>query len=68
MTKRKELLTRHDVFVPTDNAVQQRARLLQALWREEQGRSKVFRRGTIAVASSARASRCRPHRRPSRTT
>jgi hypothetical protein len=34
--KLKELLAKHHVLVPTDNAFQQRARLLQALWREEQ--------------------------------
>ena len=28
---------RHDVLVPTDNPFQRRARLLQALWREEKG-------------------------------
>lgn len=32
-----EQLTRHHVLVPTDNPFQRRARLLQALWREEQG-------------------------------
>jgi hypothetical protein len=37
VTKLKDLLAKHHVFVPTDNAFQQRARLLQALWREEQG-------------------------------
>jgi len=31
------LLARHHVLVPTDNAFQRRARLLQALWREEHG-------------------------------
>jgi hypothetical protein len=31
------LLAQHDVVVPTDNAFQRRARLLQALWRHEQG-------------------------------
>jgi hypothetical protein len=30
-------LNRHDVLVSTDNAFQRRARLLQALWREQQG-------------------------------
>jgi len=32
--KLKELLLQHDVAIGTDNAFQQRARLLQALWRE----------------------------------
>lgn len=32
-----EVLTRHHVLVETDNVFQRRARLLQALWREEQG-------------------------------
>lgn len=32
-----ELLTRHDALIRTDNAFQRRARLLQSLWREEQG-------------------------------
>jgi hypothetical protein len=32
-----ELLLRHHVLVGTDNAFQRRARLLQALWREERG-------------------------------
>ena len=32
-----DLLIRHQVLVPADNAFQRRARLLQALWREEQG-------------------------------
>ena len=31
------VLADHDVLVPTDNSFQRRARLLQALWREEQG-------------------------------
>jgi PD-(D/E)XK nuclease superfamily protein len=36
-TSLDQLLTRHHVLVATDNAFQKRARLLQALWREEQG-------------------------------
>lgn len=32
-----EILERHHVFVATDNVFQRRARLLQALWREERG-------------------------------
>lgn len=32
----KELLVKHHALVPTDNPFQQRARLLQTLWREEQ--------------------------------
>ena len=31
------VLRQHDVLVGTDNAFQQRARLLQALWREARG-------------------------------
>jgi hypothetical protein len=33
----KELLANHQVFVATDNTFQRRARLLQALWREDMG-------------------------------
>jgi hypothetical protein len=33
----QKVLADHDVFVPGDNAFQRRARLLQALWREDQG-------------------------------
>ena len=33
----KAVLREHDVFVASDNAFQRRARLLQALWREERG-------------------------------
>jgi len=32
-----ELLARHDALVPSDNAFQRQARLLQALWRERRG-------------------------------
>lgn len=32
-----QLLEAHHVLVPTDSVFQRRARLLQALWREEQG-------------------------------
>jgi len=35
--KLREVLDEHDVAVDTDNAFQQRARLLQALWREARG-------------------------------
>src|SRR5580658_4691518 len=33
----KELLVRHHVLERTDNVFQRRARLMQALWRDEQG-------------------------------
>lgn len=35
--KLREVLKKHHVAVGTDNAFQQRARLLQALWREARG-------------------------------
>jgi hypothetical protein len=40
-----DLLARHHVLVPSDNPFQRRARLLQALWREEQGLSIGEHRG-----------------------
>ncbi len=40
-----ELLRAHHVLVGTDNAFQQRARLLQALWREAQGLPVGLHRG-----------------------
>lgn len=39
------VLLRHCVLVPADNAVQRRARLLQALWREERGLPIGMHRG-----------------------
>lgn len=33
----REILQRHHAYVPSDNDFQRRARLLQSLWREEQG-------------------------------
>jgi len=41
--KLREVLDKHDVAVGTDNAFQQRARLLQALWREARGLSPGVR-------------------------
>lgn len=40
-----DLLRKHHVLVPTDNAFQQRARLRQALWREENGHPVGLHRG-----------------------
>lgn len=40
-----ELLTRHHVLVPADNAFQARARVLQALWREKHGFPVGLHRG-----------------------
>jgi hypothetical protein len=39
------LLVEHDVLVPTDNAFQRQARLLQALWRERRGLRVGLHRG-----------------------
>lgn len=37
MNPSDDILARHHVLVPSDNPFQRRARLLQAIWREEQG-------------------------------
>lgn len=53
-----DLLVRHHVLVPTDNAFQRRARLLQALWREEQelpmGEHRGHRLGSRLTMPSAK--------------
>ena len=57
----RELLVEHNVLVPTDNAFQRRARLLQALWREEQelpvgksrGRDPLGSRIALAAAEES---------------
>lgn len=46
-----EVLRAHDVLVETDNAFQRRARLLQALWREERGFPIGERRAGIPLGS-----------------
>ena len=43
----EELLDRHHAFVATDNAFQRRARLLQSLWRDEQGLPPGEHRGRL---------------------
>lgn len=49
--KLRELLERHEVAVGTDNAFQQRARLLQALWREARGLPAGVRRPGAPLGS-----------------
>lgn len=46
-----ELLEEHHVLVTTDNQFQRRARLLQALWREEQGLPIGERRAGVPLGS-----------------
>lgn len=46
-----EVLAKHEVLVSTDNDFQRRARLLQALWREERGLPVGERRPGIALGS-----------------
>ena len=46
-----ELLERHHVLVPTDNPFQRRARLLQALWREERALPIGERRPGVLLGS-----------------
>lgn len=46
-----DLLTRHHVLVDADNSFQRRARLLQALWREERGLPIGERRAGVPLGS-----------------